>query len=117
MDMSQCVKRGALAIVDFARRDSKYEILLREVLENERERREFYERLYLTKSGAFGSDSEKLDISTLDDTLYPTIKRHATLTQIRQEAERIYSNKARLAKDSEKTEGEKLFEESLEKVN
>lgn len=80
----------------------------------EKERREFYEKVYLTKTGAF-SDPE---VSVTSEDFKP-VRRYVTPSDLKRQAtmlRRKQSEPERLASESEKTEAERLFEESLGEV-
>lgn len=70
--------------------------LYKEVLEVEREKREFYEKLLLTKAGILRED--EVTVSNLED--YPTVRRATTLSMARRMAVAASANKALVNKEA-----------------
>jgi len=87
-------------------RECKSCLLLREWLDIEREKRDYYERLLLIRSGILAVDQQ----SAVDDENYLPLRRITTMSSLRREAASIASKKS---KDPELTEAERKFEESL----
>jgi hypothetical protein len=84
--------------------------LLREWLESERSKREYYEQIVLSASGLVAKpESEQIDLSH-----FPTIQKSYTLTHMRDVARKEAIRRADpLAKDSEKSPEELRFERAL----
>lgn len=81
--------------------------LLRECLDIEREKRDYYEKLLLIKSGILVSTPE--DVRPEE---FESVRKIVTLSRLKHELE-ASSKKAALAKEEEKTEAEIIFERSL----
>lgn len=85
----------------------------KEWLDEERSKREYYEQLYLARIGAIKASEEIESV-----TSFPSVHRVVTLSSLRQQAVANSRNRntqpsAELAKDSDKTEAELLFESAL----
>jgi hypothetical protein len=108
------VQRVVSGVGDFIVKDvtCKECAILREWLEEEKAKRDFYEQLYLTKTGAFGMDATP----DLTPENFKPIIRKSTLSSVRRILEQKSRNQARTAKPEELNEAEQVFQESLNKV-
>lgn len=88
-------------------------ILLKELWEHERDKRDYYEQLLLSKTGLITPTAENV----MDLSSFPSIRRGMSLSQVRTALESESRQKARVAASSEKSKAETLFEESLNKTN
>lgn len=78
--------------------------LLREFLDIEREKREYYEKLVLTRAGILKDENEEvLDISSM-----PSIRRATTLSHLRRMA-----SSGSIRRDVEDKEAKEKFEKEL----
>lgn len=81
----------------------------------ERERREYYEQLLLTKAGIINQIKDD-DIDLSDSERFPSVRRITTFSALRHIAEDLklkQKKEADLAQPSEKTEAEEIFEREL----
>lgn len=70
--------------------------LLKEFLEYEQEKREYYEKLLLTKAGILHDNNE----TALDLENFPTVRRATTLSMIRKMAAQASSNRVKDKRES-----------------
>ncbi len=89
--------------------------LLKEWLEVEREKKDYYERLLLVRSGIINSEVQ----SIVDEENYLPLRRITTMSSMRQAAASIVRERASKNNTEELgslTEAEKKFQESLNRV-
>jgi hypothetical protein len=84
-------------------------ILYHEMLQREIADKNYYRQLALRNAGVIKSDEEV----HIDKENWQPVRRPITLTQARRMASEYKKNEAELAKDRDKTDAEKLFEEQL----
>lgn len=88
----------------------EYIKFLKEQLNYERERTEYFERLLLTRAGII---QPVVDVDAEEN--FPSVRRFNTMSSIRRMATEIRIDQAKKQQEERKTEAEAIFEEELAK--